>query len=231
MSAPPGRSHAELLLPYLLPYLLYVGIASLPEPWFSRSTSYALRIVATGAALWWAWRSYVPLRGPRKAGVSALLGCAAGVAGLALWIALLLPFVSPGGTPWAPLPFALRTLAATALVPVFEELLMRGFVLRFALCWDRARRAGVADPFGEAAASSPAQVEPGAGSVVAVLVSSAIFALGHAPAEMAAALAYGVLMSALWIARGDLIAPIAAHATTNLLLALYVRVSGAWEFW
>jgi hypothetical protein len=226
------RSHAELFLPYALPYLAYVGIASLPAAWLSREAGYALRLLATGAALAWAWRFYAPLRGPRAPAGSVAVGCAAGLLGLGLWIALLRPLAPAGGEPWAGAAWTLRALAATALVPVFEELFMRGYLLRFALCWDRAWRRGAADPFGEAAHErGPGDVEPGAWSAPALLASTAIFALGHAPAEYPAALAYGAFMCALWIARGDLIAPIAAHATTNGLLALYVRGAGAWSLW
>jgi hypothetical protein len=232
MSAPPGRSYAELLLPYALPYLVYVGIASLPAGWLDRSASYALRIGATGAALAWAWRSYVRLRGPRSPAGSIAIGVLAGTLGLWLWIALLRPFAPAQAEPWPATAFALRLVAATALVPVFEELLMRGYLLRFALCWDRARRSRASDPFGEAAhAHSPDEIGPGAWSAPALLASSALFALGHAPAEYPAALAYGLLMCGLWVLRGDLLAPMAAHATTNLLLALYVKSANAWELW
>jgi membrane protease YdiL (CAAX protease family) len=64
-----------------------------------------------------------------------------------------------------------------------------------------------------------------------VVVSSVAFALGHAPAQWLAASAYGLLMAGLWIVRRDLVAPITAHATTNLVLYLYVYVSGNWGLW
>jgi membrane protease YdiL (CAAX protease family) len=71
----------------------------------------------------------------------------------------------------------------------------------------------------------------GAWTALAVLASSAAFALGHAPVHWPAAFAYGLLMAALWIVRRDLIAPIAAHAATNLVLYVYVFLTGSWGLW
>lgn len=38
MTTPPERSNRVLLAPYVLPYLLYVGLAAVPEAWIGRST-------------------------------------------------------------------------------------------------------------------------------------------------------------------------------------------------
>jgi len=40
-----------------------------------------------------------------------------------------------------------------------------------------------------------------------------------------------VLMCALWIARGDLVSCISAHAVTNAALAVFARASGEWGNW
>jgi len=78
---------------------------------------------------------------------------------------------------------------------------------------------------------SISNVRPGAWSVGAVLISSLVFALGHTIPEWPAAVAYGILMSILWIIRKDLLSCIIAHGTTNLTLALYVYFTGHWELW
>ena len=78
---------------------------------------------------------------------------------------------------------------------------------------------------------SLAAIAPGEWSALAVGVSSAVFAAGHAPAEWLAAFAYGLLMCSLWIARGDLVSCISAHAVTNAALAVYVRATGSWALW
>jgi len=74
-------------------------------------------------------------------------------------------------------------------------------------------------------------VRPGEWSVLAVVISSIVFAAGHTIPEWPAAIAYGLLISILWIIRKDLFSCIIAHATTNLTLALYVYFTGHWELW
>ena len=61
--------------------------------------------------------------------------------------------------------------------------------------------------------------------------SSVLFALGHAPHEWVAAVAYGLLMAGLWILRKDLLSCVVAHAVTNLALGVYVQYTGRWELW
>jgi len=225
-------TNRALLLPYLLPYLLYTGIAAIPRAWLGPELNYGARLVATAAALTWFWRRYAPLRGPHAPWLSVLIGIAVGLVGSALWIALLHPFVVRGGEAWSAPSFWLRALSAGTLVPLFEEWLLRGYVLRLAVQWVRARRAGAADAFDQAfERSSIDQVEPGAWTPLAIAISTTLFTLGHASSEWAAAAAYGLLMAGLWILRKDLLSCVAAHAATNISLAFYVRATGHWALW
>jgi membrane protease YdiL (CAAX protease family) len=229
MRAPSNR---DLLLPYALPYLAYGGIDLAFSGWLGRAGVYALRLIAVSALLVWGWRSYRSLRGPGSAALSAVLGVLAGLAGTALWLALGWYFIGPGGAAWSDLDWAMRLAGSTLLPPVFEELLMRGWLLGAAVQWERARREGLARPLDAALDQrSVHDLEPGAWTPLAVALSSALFALGHAPGHWPAAFAYGLLMSALWIARRDLVSCVAAHATTNLVLGCYVRASGNWALW
>ena len=122
-------------------------------------------------------------------------------------------------------------LVATIKRATTEGLLMRGYVLRLLLQWQEERR-DRAEAFAEVwERRSVHEVLAGAASPLAVLGSSAVFALGHAPAAWPAAALYGLLMAGLWIVRKDLLSCVAAHATTNLCLALWVRASGHWNLW
>ncbi len=226
-------TNRQLMLPYAAPYLAYVGIASLLVGVIPAEASYLLRMVAVGLLIRWAWPWYCSLRGPYPPAGSILLGLAAGLAGLLIWLALLAPFVKPGdGTPWTTSAFLLRLCSAGALVPVFEEMLMRGFVFRLALQWDQLRKAGASAPLHAALdKASVNDVRPGAWSWTAVLLSTLAFTSGHAPEEWVAAGAYGLLMSLLWIVRKDLLSCIAAHAATNIALALYVLTTENWHYW
>jgi membrane protease YdiL (CAAX protease family) len=232
MSAPTLTTNRRLAIPYLLPYAAYVAIASLPADWLSREQSYLLRAVLVTGALGWGWRRYVHLLGPRPAAGSVAVGAAGGLLGLGLWVAMLQSLVGSAGEPWEDLPFALRLAVASTLVPIFEELAMRGYVLGFFLQWQSASKAGARDPFGEALdRRSIHELPAGAASPLAVAASTLVFMAGHSTVEYPAAFAYGLLMAALWIVRKDLLSCIVAHAVTNLGLGLYVRATGSWALW
>ncbi len=225
-------SNRDLLLPFAAPYLLYVGLGSVARFGVPPEGVYALRLVLVTLALAWAWRWYPPLTGPRNPLGSVGVGVVAGLGGTAVWVALLTPFVPDGGEPWGGAAFALRLVAATLLVPVFEELLMRGYLLRLALQWDEARRAGESEALPVALDErSILDVAPGAWSGWAVVLSTLAFTAGHAVPEWPASVAYGLLMAGLWIWRRDLLTCIVAHGVTNLTLAAYVWSTGSWGLW
>ena len=220
-----------LLLPYAAPYFAYVGIVSLagslPKEW-----SYCINIVAVTAILFWAWRRYVPFTGPNNTAVSVIWGMLAGIVGTVLWILMLMPFVEADAAGWRDSAFFLRLIAASILVPVFEELLMRGYIFRLAYQWDMERKQNKDNALNRALNDRCInEFEPGAWSITAVLVSTIAFMLGHQIVEWPAAFVYGLLMTLLWIKRKDLISCIVAHATTNFTLGLYVRFTQHWEFW
>jgi CAAX prenyl protease-like protein len=223
-------SNRDLILPYLAPYGAYVLIGTLAGP-LGRELDYILRLVAT-ATLLLAFRArYARVTGPRSWKASVLIGVPAGVGAALVWVGLLLPFQDfrTGETFDAPA-FLLRTAAATLVVPFAEELLCRGYILRLITQWQQARAAGrsIHDVLDY---ESVHEIQPGAWTPLAVVVSSAAFALGHSPPQMLAAFGFGVVMSCLWIGRRDLVAPISAHAVTNLVLYIYVFETGSWGLW
>ncbi len=226
-------SNRQLALPYAAPYLAYVGIATLFSSTLSAEVNYLLRLVVVGLVLIWAWRWYCPLHGPKSPAGSMLYGAVAGVFGLGLWLGLLAPFVEPAQMDaWSSRAFLLRLLSAGLLVPIFEEMVMRGYIFRLALQWDQARKDREREPLHVALdRRSINDVGPGHWSWVAVAVSTVAFASGHAPKEWPAAIAFGLLMALLWMHRKDLLTCITAHAVTNIALAAYVAVTGNWQYW
>jgi membrane protease YdiL (CAAX protease family) len=228
----PARSPSSLALPYVVPYVVYVVLGSLVDVRTHAELIYAARLLAVGGALAFFRRDYLPLRGPRSPWASLALGAAAGLLGAALWVALRARFTAGAAPAWSDSAWAARALGSALLPPFVEELLFRGWVLRTVLLFERARRAGSAAPFADALdRSALADVAPGAWSALSVAVSSALFAAGHLPGEWPAACVYGVLMCTLWIARGDLVSCISAHAVTNAALALFARANGSWGSW
>lgn len=225
-------SNYSLLFTYVAPYFAYVLTLMLPESLVPKPWAYGLAIAASAAGIAWAWRWYVPMRGPRSPLGSVVAGAAVGVVGTALWLAIKAPFYEAGGEPWEPAAFWMRVLASTTVVAVFEEMLFRGLVLRGAITWDRLRQAGSQDPLGEMLHDhGPQDVEPGAWTGWAVLISSLAFATGHQPGEWVAAIAYGLLMAGLWVWRKDLLSCVVAHGVTNLTLGLWVLWTGQWSVW
>lgn len=226
-------TNRQLILPYAAPYLTYVGIASIPSVYLSTETSYLLRIVVTSLLLLWAWRWYSPLRGPYPPLGSVLLGVGAGLVGVALWIALLSPFITSAEIkPWTRQGFLLRLVSAGLVVPVFEELMMRGLVFRLALQWGQAKKTLRRDALHVTLDErSINDVAAGQWSWLATIIATVVFASGHAVYEWPAALAFGLFMTLLWVQRKDLVICITAHAVTNISLALYVFTTGKWQYW
>ncbi|MFH2091507.1 MAG: CPBP family glutamic-type intramembrane protease [Pseudomonadota bacterium] len=227
-------ANRDLLLPYGLPYLAYVGIASLGGDWLSPEWNYILKIIIVPAILFWAWKWYVPILGPKKPLGSIAFGIVFGLVGLVVWCLLMAPFVdAAGGKPWSGAGFILRLVSASFIVPVFEEMFIRGYFLRAAFQWDQHRkkmpaRAAVNQMLDH---DHIEQVQPGAWSVAAILISTLAFTAGHLPSEWLACVAYSILISMLWIVRKDLLSCMVAHGVTNLALAVYVYYTGYWGFW
>jgi membrane protease YdiL (CAAX protease family) len=217
---------------YIAPYAAYVLVLAAPATLVSRPVAYALAWATSAATLWLGRRFYLPVLGANRAIPSILAGITGGLVGTVLWVALKRPFYPAGGTPWEPDVFWARLIASSTVVPVFEELLFRGFLLLAAMQWIAARAARTPDPLGVVLnESSVHDVPAGSWAPLAVVISTVAFAAGHAPGEWVAACAYGLLMVGLWVARKDLLTPIVAHATTNAVLALWVRASGQWNLW
>jgi CAAX prenyl protease-like protein len=181
---------------------------------------YPLRLLAVGLALMAFSRPYVKLR-PAHAGTSILIG--AGV--FAVWIAPDLLFHYRGfwlfdnvllGGPTAlrhfPPFLVARTVGATLLVPILEELFWRGWLMRWLIRHDFEKV-----PFGA--------YLPSAFWIVAV-----VFASEHG-AYWEVGLAAGVVYN-WWAVRTRSLADcILAHAVTNGILSAYVLVTGQWQYW
>lgn len=226
-------NNRRLLLPYAAPFLAYVLIASALGDIMPVELNYGLRIIACVSLLAWAWKWYMPITGPKSVVSSCLIGIVTGVIGLVLWIVLLIPFVDTSeAEPWTGSAFMVRLFTAGLLVPVFEEIMMRGFVFRLALQWWEARKRHDSDPLVTALDDqSVNDVAPGAWSWAAVIVSTVVFTSGHNMYEWPASIGFGLLMAGLWVVRKDLISCIVAHGVTNITLGLYVFKTESWFLW
>jgi exosortase E/protease (VPEID-CTERM system) len=204
---------------YLVPFLMILG-AGMVAGALSGSFEwlYALRFFAAAGALWVFRTRYSNL--DWRVG---WLGPAIGVGVFFLWIALdrLMGTSVAKGMPealgassaaaritW----ISFRVLAATVTVPIAEELAFRGFLLRRLISQDFE------------------SVPSTRFTWFALLASSALFGALHGSLWFAGIVA-GLLYSFAMIRRGRIGEAVAAHATTNALLAAYVLLLGQWQLW
>jgi CAAX prenyl protease-like protein len=211
---------------YVTPFLTYVGIMALEHTFFPQSQFlYPLRAAVVAAIIlvysrpYISWRPSYPL---------ATLGV--GLAVFAIWIApdvffgyrhswLFENVLTGQASSSIPpdlrrnIPFlAVRIFGSVVLVPIAEELFWRGWLMRRLINPDFQ-----SVPLG--------QYAPLAFWIVAIL-----FASEHG-SYWEVGLAAGVIYN-LWLVRTRSLADcIWAHAVTNGVLAIYVLVTGEWQYW
>ena len=203
---------------YLAPFL-----AILASGMISRAASgsfewlYPLRLAVAAIVLWMFRRKYKELNwrfGWPAVGI--------GVAVFLIWIGLdrfrdVPPVGTPGALsssagPAAAVWILCRVLAATLTVPAAEELAFRGYLMR---------RLTSADFEGIALRAA---------SFFGVFASAAAFGLMHGERWLGGMIA-GVLYALLAWRTNRIGDAVAAHATTNALLAAAVLLFGQWQYW
>ncbi len=201
---------------FLMPLLALLAAGMLARALSSGfEVHYWLRVVAVLLALAYYWQALpapgrVTWRGP-----------AVGVVIFMVWL-LAAHFLMPRASmpvALAAMPPLQRTLwigarlaGAMVAVPIAEELAYRGYLMRRLEAADfEAVRFKAVGP-------------------LSLVLSAVVFGVGHGPmwlAGIGAGLAYGGLARR----SGRLGESMAAHATTNGLLAGYVLLTGAWQLW
>ncbi len=219
-------------LPYIAPFALYLLLTQIPlkfpahYPWLHGGCVLLVGLVTIGL-----------LRGKGLVRIHGdiLPGILCGIVGILLWILLcnlqleallmqhlpdwlqpesraafnpLAEIASPLGR-WSFI--AVRILGMAVLVPFAEELFWRGFLLRWIISPDWR------------------QVSIGHYSLKSFVWVVLLFTLAHP--EWLAAAVYCSLLNLLLYWKRDLWNCIVAHGVSNLLLAIYVLLTGAWQLW
>lgn len=219
VSAQEDSSASNPAAAYLMPFLAILAAAMV-----SRAMSatfewmYPLRFACAAGVLWHFRRSYKSMDWR-----FGWLGPLTGVIVFGLWIGL--DRFSGGGDDkaiaagLAALPAAaraawltFRVLAAVVTVPIAEELAFRGFLIRRLVSADFEI------------------LQPKTFTWVAILASSVAFGLMHGDRWIAGTVA-GLLYAATFLKRGRMGEAVAAHATTNAMLAVWVLTGNNWRFW
>ena len=223
---PPRQSRISDDMAYILPmgiFLFFIFLQGhLPGgvPFY-----YLLRTLGTAIALFFLWDRYTKIRWN-----GLWLGVIVGVVGTFQWIGMQLwlqhhfRLFEPGPGAFNPMEYfhnrgsqfsfiGLRLVGAVLVVPVMEELFWRDYLWRQLLAPNNFRLATV-----------------GEWSPMALLAVSAAFATVHANWGLTAVV-WGLMVGCLLLYTKSLGACIIAHATTNLLLGLWVLKTGEWSFW
>jgi exosortase E/protease (VPEID-CTERM system) len=214
-----GRPVENPAAAWLAPFLTILAAAMVSRAFSSGfEWLYPVRFFAAAAVLWSFRRKYAGLDWS-----VARLGPLVGIAVFLMWLAVdwaagihpdnviasgLASLPVPGRVAW----LIFRVLAAVITVPLAEELAFRGFLIRRLMSADFET------------------LNPKTFSYVAILVSSVAFGILHGGRWTAGTLA-GLLYAWAFLRRGSIGDAVVAHATTNVLLALWVLIGGNWYLW
>ncbi|MFL9710303.1 CAAX prenyl protease-related protein [Methylobacillus sp. Pita1] len=206
-------------------YMLFMAAVDLAARFASTELDlrwlYGIKVGLVAILLWVLRKHYAELRDISSLGAKSWLSATViGVLVFIAWINLDAPWMllgdrsegfNPGSGPDACLLMATRVMGAALVVPLMEELFWRSFLMR----WIHNQHF--------------LNVDPRQVSVLALLVSSALFAIEHTEwfAGLMAGLAYGLL----YIRSGKIWMPIIAHAVTNGMLGVWVIHTGNWYYW
>ncbi len=217
------RLKTSPLLVRVIPFLVFLALTVLQGQVgaIGQFWVYLLKCIVGVWMLWITWKSVPEMRWeltPRAIGVGVLV--------CSLWV-FLDPYYpklgSVAGPSWNPFTtftesaalawffFAVRLLGSTLIVPPLEEAFYRSFLYRAILEKDflNVSLRGVKwMPF---------------------LVTACVFGFAHT--QWLAGVLCGVFFQALVCRSGRLGEAMVAHAITNALLAVWIVVKGAWQFW
>ncbi|MFQ5901046.1 MAG: CAAX prenyl protease-related protein [Thermodesulfobacteriota bacterium] len=224
--------------PRVFPFFLFIafialeGLVDILSPYHPFLTTFAeydsylfypVKTVLAAAALFFFWNRYseIDLRQIflKK---NLLSGLFAGIAVFILWINMDWGFAAQGQAKgFNPFIFniplltvvliSFRLFGAFVVVPVFEEIFWRSFIIRF-----------IINPEFE-------EVPIGRFTWPSFVISSILFGLEHN--LWLAGIMAGVSYSLVVYYTKNLNTAILAHGVTNLLLGIYVLSTGNWQFW
>jgi CAAX protease family protein len=213
-------------LAYVLPFAAFMACLWVGGQWKSLyPASYVARVIVTAVLLILGWPYYTKIRWNHW-----WLGVIVGVigtfqwCGMQLWLQNHFEFFKPSAEIFNPFEtfhspaaawsfIVVRTIGAVLVVPVMEELFWRDFLWREVIAPNDFKLAHI-----------------GEFEWPALLISTGAFASVHGNWWLSA-IVWGLMVATLLVYTKSLGACIIAHATTNLLLALWVLKTHQWSFW
>lgn len=184
---------------------------------------YPVKTVLVGIALLLMWKRYTEIDMRNTFSVkNILIGLIAGVGVFAMWINMDMKFTTmsepkdfnpfiTGNSLLFYLIISFRLFGTSVVVPVFEEIFWRSFIIRY-----------IINPKFE-------NVPVGQFTWFSFVISSIFFGLEHN--LWLAGIMAGVSYSLVLYYTRSLVVAIFSHGVTNLLLGIYVLTTGNWQFW
>lgn len=209
------------MLPYILPFALYIGLSMLGAQFENGMYfMYPVKTIAVAASLIYFRKSYVELN--KKLTVSLfLISAFVGLVVFIIWVAPegLIPTLGVSefnpyvfeNQNWTYFSIAFRLIGAALVVPVFEELFWRSFLIRWIVDQDFKK------------------IPLGKFTWLSFVLTIIFFGFEHH--RWAVGIAAGLIYNGLLYWRKDLWACIIAHGITNLALGIYVLITQQWSFW
>jgi len=216
--------------PYVVPYFAFLGAVEvsgrLPES-FAPVMLFVKPAVPALLLCWFASRgAYRELRGFSLRPSGILMDVAVGLALAVLWMApfVLFPAIRPEpgggfdaailGTERSGLALAVRMLGYAIVTPVFEELFIRSFVMRYAEVYNR--RGDFRDvPLAHFTWRS-------------FITTIVVFTVGHVPWEWWVAIPWVALTNLWFYHRRHLMAVIVVHGVTNAAILVLAILGSGW---
>lgn len=210
-------------------YMLFILIQDVVTPYIPEAIAtiwltpvmYAIKITATIAVLIYCWRHYDELRMEKVEAVNIVYAVVTGIIVFVLWINMDWKFVTMG-TPviydphklspnWFYAFVAIRMFGTSVIVPIFEEIFWRSFILRYIIHSDFK------------------SVQIGTFSWASFIVSSLLFGAEHY--FWLAGIMAGMFYNLLLYKTKHINYCILAHGITNGVLGIYVLMTAGWRFW
>ena len=209
------------MLPYIIPFAIFVGF-SLIGSQFNNGVYfiYPIKTIAVAIALFIYRKDYVELyrRTPIK---SILFAVLVGIIVFIIWIlpeglyptmseSQFNPFIFRDQS-WIIFLIIFRLIGAVLVVPIFEELFWRSFLIRWIINQDFKK------------------IPIGKFSWLSFILVTVFFGLEHH--RWLVGLAAGAIYNGVLYQQKNLWSCIIAHAVTNLALGIYVLITQQWGYW
>lgn len=209
------------MLPYIIPFALYIGLSYLGNL-FDNGVyfMYPIKTIIVGISLFYYRKQYSELYQKIKLN-SIIIALVVGIVVFIIWILPDGLYPTLGSSEFNPYRFesqsliifliAFRLIGAVIVVPVFEELFWRSFLIRWIINQDFKK------------------VPLGKFTWLSFILTVLFFGIEHH--QWLVGLAAGAIYNGLLYQQKSLWSCIIAHAVTNLILGVYVLVTQQWGFW